>query len=55
MTGLLYGLGPSSGLLVTSDVALPLWAITYTGKMEQCWPPCDADCEKTNEMVRNHA
>jgi hypothetical protein len=33
---------------------LPLWAIAYAEKMEQGWPPCDADCKKTNEIVRNH-
>jgi hypothetical protein len=34
---------------------LALWAIAYAVKMEQGCPPCDADCEKTNKMVRNCA
>jgi hypothetical protein len=55
MAGLLYPSGPSYGLYVTSDVALRLWAIVYVEKTEQGWPPCDADYEKTNEMIRNHA
>jgi hypothetical protein len=33
---------------------LPLWAITYAEKMEQGWPPYDANYKKTNEMVRNN-
>jgi hypothetical protein len=33
--GVLYASGPSSGLYVSSDVALPLWAIAYVEKMEQ--------------------
>jgi hypothetical protein len=40
---------------VTADVALLLWAIAYTEKMEQGWPPCDADYVKTNELVRNNS
>jgi hypothetical protein len=23
-------------------------------EMEQGWPPCDANCKKTNEIVRNN-
>jgi hypothetical protein len=38
MAELLYALGPSSGLQVTSDVALPLWAIAYAEKVEHGWP-----------------
>jgi hypothetical protein len=48
-------LGPVLRVIVTSDVALPLWAIAYVEKVEQGWPPCDANYEKTNKMVRNHA
>jgi hypothetical protein len=40
---------------VTLDIALPLWAIPYVEKVEQGWPPCDVDYEKTNKVVRNHA
>jgi hypothetical protein len=31
-----------------------LWAIAYAENVEQGAPPCAADCEITNEMVRNH-
>jgi hypothetical protein len=55
MAGLLYSLSLSSGLWVTLNVPLTLWAIAYAEKMGQGKPPCDVDCEKTNEMVRNHA
>jgi hypothetical protein len=48
-------LGPILRVIVTLDVALPLWAIAYAEKVKQGWPPCDADYEKTNKMVRNHA
>jgi hypothetical protein len=30
---------------------LSLWAIAYAEKMEQGWPPCDANYKKTNEIV----
>lgn len=53
--GFVYAWGGSSRLKETSDVALPLWAIANALKMEQGWPPCDADCEKNSKMIRNHA
>jgi hypothetical protein len=55
MVGLLYTSSLSSKLYVMADIVLPLWAISYAKKMEQGWPPCDADYVITNEMVRNHA
>ena len=43
-------------LWVVGDIGrrLPLWAIANALKMEQGWPPCDADCEKNNKMIRNY-
>jgi hypothetical protein len=53
--GVAIRLGPI--LRVVGDVGhrLALGAIAYAEKMEQDWPTYDADCEKTNDMVRNHA
>jgi hypothetical protein len=39
---------------VTLDVALPLRARPYAMNVEMDWPPCDADYEKDNKMIRRN-
>jgi hypothetical protein len=51
---LLYDSGGSSGLKVTSEAAFPLRASPYAMNVDKDWPPCDADCEKDNKMIRRN-
>jgi hypothetical protein len=55
MVSLVYDSAGSSECQSTLDVALPLWAIAHALSWEHGWFPCDADCEKNNKTIRNHA
>jgi hypothetical protein len=52
--GVGVGLGPV--IRVVGDIGrrLALMGHSITEKVEQGWPTCDADCKKTNEIVRNN-
>ena len=54
MLGLLYDSGGSFGLKVIAEVAFPLRASPYAMNVDKGWPPCDADCEKDNKMIRRN-
>ena len=52
--GVVLRLGPI--IRVVGDVGrrLALMGHSIAQKVEQGRPPCDADCKKTNEIVRNN-